>query len=165
MKKNKNEPKQSIYFDTSMLIGYFKKGDEQKHAKDVMQQAVNMIKNPEITVKIPLISLGECVIRLLYPSSELSILDSFQTLIERTLQAKTPVPDIKSYKIALELMQDDVQLKPTDALIVAQALADHTSEWLITTDSLLLDNRAIFKKKEEIGSNLKISDRFSKNRG
>jgi hypothetical protein len=81
------------------------------------------------------------------------------------LQAKTPVPDIKSYKIALELMQDDVQLKPTDALIVAQALADHTSEWLITTDSLLLDNRAIFKKKEEIGSNLKISDRFSKNRG
>ena len=164
MSKHKNEPKQSIYFDTNIIVGYFKKGDEQKHAKDVMQQAVNMIKNPEITVKIPLISLGECVIRLLYPSSELSILDSFQTLIERTLQAKTPVPDIKSYKIALELMQDDVQLKPTDALIVAQALADHTSEWLITTDSLLLDNRAIFKKKEEIGSNLKISDRFSKNR-
>ena len=148
-----------------MLIGYFKKGDEQKHAKKVMQQAVNMIKNPEITVKIPLISLGECVIRLLCPISELNILDRFQTLIEQTLRAETPAPNIKSYKIALELMQDDAQLKPTDALIVAQALADHTSEWLITTDSLLQDNQAIFKKKEEIGSNLKISDRFSKNRG
>ena len=124
-----------------------------------------MIKNPEITVKVPLISLGECVIRLLYPSSESNLLDRFQTLIEQTLQAETPAPDVKSYKIALELMQDDVQLKPTDALIVAQALADHTPEWLITTDALLLDNRAIFKKKEEIGSNLKISDRFSKNLG
>ena len=61
MTKHKNEPKQSIYFDTNVIIGYFKKGDERKHSKGVIENAATMIKNPDITVKIPLISLGECM--------------------------------------------------------------------------------------------------------
>lgn len=60
-------------------------------------------------------------------------------------------------------MRADNHMKPTDALIVAQALADPASEWLITTDSKLLDNKIIVDRiYADPESNLKISDRFTK---
>ena len=48
MKKHENEPKQSIYFDTNIIIGYFKKGDEKKYSKGIIEKAATMIKNPDI---------------------------------------------------------------------------------------------------------------------
>jgi predicted nucleic acid-binding protein len=162
MKKHKNEPKQSIYFDTNVIIGYFKKGDERKHSKGVIEKAATMIKNPDIMVKIPLISLGECAIWLLDHNPNGGLVADLRTLVKAKLKAKTPPPDKRSYKIAFELMEDDGHIEPTDALIVAQAIADHTSEWLITTDSVLLDNKTVFDKVDDAKSNLKISDRFTK---
>ena len=162
MKKHKNEPKQSIYFDTNVIIGYFKKGDERKHSKGVIEKAATMIKNPDIMVKIPLISLGECM-NWLFNSNNGGIVENLQMLIEVKLNANTPPPDEESYKIAFELMRADNHMKPTDALIVAQALADPASEWLITTDSKLLDNKIIVDRiYDDAKSNLKISDRFTK---
>jgi len=161
MTKHKNEPKQSIYFDTNVIVGYFKKGDEREHSKDVIEKAATMIKNPDIMVKIPIISLGECM-NWLFNSNNGGIVENLQMLIEVKLNANTPPPDEESYKIAFELMMADNHMKPTDALIVAQALADRTSEWLITTDSKLLDNKIIVDRiYDDAKSNLKISDRFT----
>jgi len=162
MKKHKNEPKQSIYFDTNVIIGYFKKGDEREHSKGVIEKAATMIKNPDIMVKIPIISLGECAIWLLDHDINGGLITDLRTLVKAKLKANTPPPDKRSYKIAFELMEDDGRMEPTDALIVAQALADRTSEWLITTDSILLDNKTVFDKIDAIGSKLKISDRFTR---
>ena len=162
MTKHKNEPKQSIYFDTNVIVGYFKKGGEREHAKNVIYKAATMIKNPDIMVKIPLISLGECAIWLLDHNPNGGLVADLRTLVKAKLKANTPPPDKRSYKIAFELMGGDGHIEPTDALIVAQAIADHTSEWLITTDSVLLDNKTVFDKVDDVGSKLKISDRFTK---
>lgn len=123
MKKHKNDPKQSIYFDTNVIVGYFKKGDERKHSKGVIEKAATMIKNPDIMVKIPLISLGECAIWLLDHDNNGGLAADLRTLVKAKLNANTPPPDKRSYKIAFELMGDDGRIEPTDALIVAQALA------------------------------------------
>lgn len=162
MTKHKNEPKQSIYFDTNVIVGYFKKGGEREHTKNVIYKAATMIKNPDIMVKIPIISLGECAIWLLDHDINGGLITDLQTLVKAKLKANTPPPDKRSYKIAFELMGDDGRMEPTDALIVAQALADRTSEWLITTDSILLDNKTVFDKIDAMGSKLKISDRFTR---
>ena len=122
----------------------------------------NIVPKPDIMVKIPIISLGECVIWLLEHDNNGGLVADLQTLVKAKLQVNTPPPDDRSYKIAFELMSDDERMKPTDTLIVAQALADHTSEWLITTDLPLLNNKTVFDKIDDVASKLKISDRFTK---
>ena len=89
MTKHKNEPKQSIYFDTNVIVGYFKKGGEREHAKNVIYKAATMIKNPDITVKIPIISLGECAIWLLDHDIHGGLVTDLRTLVKAKLKANT----------------------------------------------------------------------------
>jgi len=101
MTKHKNEPKQSIYFDTNVIVGYFKKGDEKKHSKGVVEKAATMIKNPDIMVKIPIISLGECAIWLLDHNTNGGLVTDLRTLIKAKLQANTPPPSKKKLQNSL----------------------------------------------------------------
>ena len=41
------------------------------------------------------------------------------------------------------------------ALIVAQALADRTSKWLMTTDSILQDDKIVFGKIDGVEGQIK----------
>ncbi|MBI5253634.1 MAG: PIN domain-containing protein [Euryarchaeota archaeon] len=147
--------KQSIYFDTDIIINYFKEGDIGKHARKVISQAKKMCKNPEVIVKVPLIVLGELtMISMKKEKIDLS------KLLKRELDAEFTSPNKESYTIAFRLMNEDKLLEAADSLLVAQALTDKISEWLITTDTKLINNLIISKIKEELRSKLKISDRF-----
>lgn len=123
-----------------------------------------MSGNPEIKIKIPLIVLGEFMSELtqkeIKDEKSQEIIFRLKQQILLPFGREIPAPSRETYNVALELMNRDHHLKPTDALIVAQALVDEESEWLITTDGSLLDNRAILEIIEEKGSKLKISDRF-----
>jgi len=157
----KRMSKQSIYFDTDILLYYFEKGkDLGRHAREVISQAKGMSTNPDITIKIPLIVIGEFVMKVLEREKTELIVELLKLLNE--LKAEITSPSMKSYEIAFKLLTKDKYLKPADALIVAQALDDSTSEWLITTDSDLHENIVIHEIKEKLGSKLKISDKFSK---
>ena len=162
---NNRTYEQSIYFDADILINYFadqnirkhaKKAKEiSRHAKKVIHQARKMCKNPEIIIKVPLIVLGELTMETIEQDGI-----TLSSLFGRVIDAEFTSGSRDSYKIASELMGKDDRLTPADALLVAQALTNKTSEWLITTDGNLINNLAISKIKDKLGSGLKISDRF-----
>jgi len=146
---------QSIYLDTVILIGFFERSDIGAHSRKIIRQTERMLKNREIVVKIPLIVLGEFLAEMLKRNKDFSgIFRKLHPIFEGATR--------ESYELALELMQKDKYLEADDALIVAQAILDKKSEWLITTDSNLINNRVLLNAIEERGSRLKISDKFHK---
>ena len=150
-----DEHSQSIYLDTVILIGFFEKSDIGKHSRNVIKQVERMLKNPKIIVKIPLIVLGEFLVEMLNREEDLSKLF-------RRINPKFEGTSRESYELALKLMQQDKYLEANDALMVAQAILDKKSEWLITTDTILIGNQVILKEIDSRKSKLKISESFEK---
>lgn len=151
----KNNDVQSIYLDAVILIGYFERSDLGKHSREIISQVRRMAGNPEIVIKIPLIVLGEFFMRMLDRDEDF-------TKVFYGFRPEFEGPSFESFKLASNLMRQDKYLKPSDALLVAQAIVDETSEWLITTDQDLINNRVILNIIRERGSRLKISDSFKK---
>jgi len=150
-----------VYLDAVILIGYFERIDVGRHAREIISQTRKMIRNPEIVVKIPLIILGELAQKI-FGKPEQN--ENFEKMDFLKLFCKlNPIfegPSYESYNLAARLISEDDRLEPADALLVAQAVVDKTSEWLITTDSVLINNKVILDAINKRNSNLKISDDF-----
>ncbi|GBE17518.1 hypothetical protein BMS3Abin16_00101 [archaeon BMS3Abin16] len=168
-KKKPKKQKQSVYIDTVFLIGFFEKRDLRDHAKEVIQKVKGMCHNSDISVKIPLVALGEVskeniettnANKWRNPCGECKLSMVLTDLFGKEINAEFVSAGKEDYQLAYQLMDKDPQLDGADALIVASALNDSTARWLLTTDSIMLNNIGIEEFKEQKESNLKIADRF-----
>ncbi len=144
--------KQTEYLDTSIIIGYLKnKNDERRHSSEIINKLKR--KHPNVTVIIPQVVLGEGIIKIIEREEEGELVgDSFHKLekVIKDLEAETPAPTKESLKIASDILEKNNHLKPTDALIVAQALCDPKSTRLFTTDGDLIGNKEIMEREERM---------------
>jgi hypothetical protein len=116
-------------------------------------------RNSEIKVKIPTVILGEFMLWCIRNDYDDRALSDFKTLVEK-LDADFPTPQKENYELAKKLMETDDRLEPHDALIVSHALLDPNTTWLLTTDTVLHNNRIIEKEKTNRNNRFKILDRI-----
>ncbi|RLI77649.1 hypothetical protein DRP04_11100 [Archaeoglobales archaeon] len=153
---------QSIYIDANILIGYFEKKnrDIKKIAREAISKTQKMVRgNSEIIVKIPTIVLAEFMQWYIEDCSDEEVLSQFEALVEK-LDADFPAPKKEHYELAIKLMNEDDRVNSHDALIVSHALLDPTTTWLLTTDTVLHNNKVIEKEKKRLENRFKISDRI-----
>ncbi len=150
---------QSYYFDADILLFYFdstpKKHDKRTASRNLISKVIstNSINN-NINVKIPQVALGELMLAF---CAEKCQPDEMMQLIIDNLNADFPNADFNAFTCANELREREGNIKPNDALIVAQALLDRTATWLFTTDRLLIGNLAIMDKMDEMDHQISIS--------
>jgi len=153
---------QSIYIDTSILIGYFehKKSDIRKISRDAVNRVINMEKeNREIMVKIPSIVLAEFMLWCVRNNCLYEFSAGFEDLMKK-LNAEFPSPNKDHYDEVSLLMKKDNFLEPHDALVITHALLDRSTTWVLTTERALHNNKVIQEEKERLNNKFKISDRF-----
>ncbi len=142
--------KQTEYLDTNIIVGYLKKkNDERVHSNKIINELKR--KRPNVTVVIPQVVLGEAITKIIEKEEEGELVeDPLYKLgkIIKDVNAETPSPTPESLQVASRLLKKDTRLKPTDALIVAQALCDRNSTLLVTTDRDLIGNKEITKYEE-----------------
>lgn len=156
---------QSYYFDADILLFYFDKRashrthDKKLASKNLISQVISSTSiNNEITIKIPQVALGE--IMLAYCQNKCQP-DEIRGLIVNNLNADFPNADFEALSCASALRNRDGNIKPNDALIVAQALIDKSATWLFTTDKELIGNLAIIEKMDEIDHYIGINSSFN----
>jgi len=150
-------PPQSIYIDTELLMFYFDKHDKGRTARATISQITKMTKNGEINVKVSQVVLGE----LLLNSCE-GKCDSTKIIkLLKDLKADYPNSNSEILGCARELIADENgYMQPNDALIVAHALKDNSTTWLLTTDKILIGNLSIDRKMNELGHKFNVSETF-----
>lgn len=150
-------PPQSIYIDTELLMFHFDKHDKGRIARATIAQIKNMIKNAEIKVKIPQVVLGELML-----NSCKGKCDSTKIIkLLKELNADYPNADSEILECAKELIEEEKgYMKPNDALIVAHALKDNSTTWLLTTDKELIGNLTINRKMNELKHRFTVSETF-----
>jgi predicted nucleic acid-binding protein len=151
-------PSQSVYVDTDMLIYYFdKRSDKGRMARDTIKKVLDHLDNPEIHVRIPQVVLGELLIH--FCTRRKAICEPAQMIeLLRKLEADYPTSNPTLIRHAQELMRQHI--KPNDSMLVAHALLDRTTQWLLTTDQLLTTNLDIKKKMDILGHSFTIDSRF-----
>ncbi|RLI81754.1 hypothetical protein DRP07_06705 [Archaeoglobales archaeon] len=152
---------QSYYIDACVLISYFdeQKKDQNKIAKDTIHKIINTVeRNPEISVKIPTLVLGEIYLWVLRHDQPELIFD-FGRLFNQ-LNADFPAPTREHYALAARLLEEDEYLENHDALIVSHPILDNDTTWFFTHESKLHNNMVIEQEKDERDNRFMISDRF-----
>ena len=83
-------------------------------------------------------------------------------MIEFLKRFGTDHPTVNAEVLALsqELITTDHSIKPNDAILVAHALLDQSTEWLLTTDQTLITNRTIKNKMDSLANTFTIDYRF-----
>ncbi|MEA1994024.1 MAG: hypothetical protein U9N35_06505 [Euryarchaeota archaeon] len=150
---------QNIYIDTFYIEAYLignkiGQSDTQKEAKDLFQKISKTITNPNIKVVIPFIVLGELINNI---NREISgdvnknkIFFKFWKLINRLIKADFSPPRGNFIPIAKRVMEKDDKIEPADLHIVAQALEDPNSSFLLTTDSKIIESYGIKSLEKEM---------------
>lgn len=77
----------------------------------------------------------------------------------KSLEADYPNANNLILRYAKELM-DDQSIKPNDAVLVAHALLDLPTQWLLTTDQTLITNLTIKEKMDELHHRFTIGPSF-----
>jgi hypothetical protein len=152
---------QSYYIDACVLISYFdeRKKDQNRIAKETIHKIINSVKrNPEISVKIPTLVLGE-VYSWILRHNQLELIFDFGRLFNQ-MNADFPAPTREHYTLAARLLRDDEYLENHDALIVSHPILDNNTTWFFTHESKLHNNMVIEQEKEVRGNRFMISDRF-----
>ena len=150
-----NENEQHIYIDTVYLIHYLMgNGDEVSRARKQVIKAKQMVeKNSDIHVKIPFVATGEFINQICYNRMGLSeksaILSKFFDLFKNMNIDFIPAR-VDSFRLAAQIKDRDRRLDDTDILIVAQALCDLNSTFLLTNDPDLIGSRTIGQVEKEI---------------
>ena len=154
---------QSIYIDACILIGciegkYRRKNDIHRISQDAIRKIESMARhNSEIKVKIPTIVLSEFMLWCIKNDEDDRVLSDLKTLV-KNLKADFPSPKKEHYELAKRFIETDSRFESHDALIISHALLDPTTTWLLTTDTVLHNNKIIEKEKTERNNRFKISD-------
>jgi predicted nucleic acid-binding protein len=149
---------QTVYIDADMFIFYFdKRNDKGRIARETLKKVERHL-GTEIHVKVPLSVLGELLLFICKPKkSDYEPIKMIELLMK--YGNDHPVATLDILNLARELMTDHT-IKPTDALLVAHALLDTTTEWLLTTDTRLITNLTIKSKMDEMENSFAISSEF-----
>lgn len=154
--------KQCVYIDTFFIQAFlWGKNDQKQHATRVIKKIKSTIsKNPMVCLKIPMVVIGELINNL---NKNFGIKEIFQNDVPRelcklldNLKADLVPPRKETFYIAYRLLNDiDDRLKPTDALILSQAICDPDSIYLLTTDQTMLVSKTIeeYLESDEIKKN------------
>lgn len=161
-KKKKENNLQNIYIDTFYIEAYvigdkIGQRDTQKEATDLFQKISKTITNPNIKVVIPFIVLGELINNINREISDdmnkTQVFFKFWELINKLIKADFSPPRCNCIPIAKRVMVKDDQIEPTDLHIVAQALEDPYSSFLLTTDSKIIESYGIKNLEKEMRDN------------
>ncbi len=153
---------QSIYLDSSIIIGYFdeKDRDIMNLSRNVIHKAIKMSEqNPEIDIKIPSVVLGEFLLWCIRNECLDNVSSKFLEIL-KNLEADFPSPKKDNYTKAKSIMDVDERYESHDTLIITHALLDFDTKWFLTTEEQFFYDDYIEKEKERLGNNFKISDRF-----
>jgi hypothetical protein len=160
-------PSQSIYIDADMLIFYFdkhsnKQGDKDddmgRIARDTLKKVMAALHNSEIHAKIPQVVLGELFLFFCKENQDAYDPLKFIELIKK-MGNEHPCANTKTLKLCQELLNDH-SIKPNDAVLVAHALLDKSTKWLLTTDQTLITNLTIKNKMDALKNKFTIDSRF-----
>lgn len=154
-------PSQNVYIDTDILIFYFdKKRDKGRIARtSITQLERSLNENPQIKVKIPQVVLGELMMNYCNGKCDLN---EIKKLLVRLNVGYSDMPSAKpdEWHCAEEIVGAQWQIKPNDALLVAQVLKDPSATWLLTTDGKLIGNKFIDKKMLTLNHRFSIAPSF-----
>ena len=144
----------NIYLDTWLLRGLV---SENAAEKADANHHMNKLRSNVFNISVPQIALGEvfAVIMRDFRSDPIVAYTKLKKLFDDLMgildvDACLPPPTVKSLQYARELKEGDNNLRETDLLIVAQALADPDSQRLLTPDKDLLDSRIIKEKEKQL---------------
>jgi len=124
-----------------MLLFYFnRRNDKGRIARETIKKILRNVDNADIHVRIPQVTLGELLIFYCKPTNDECDPSRMITLIKKKLQADYPSVNDNILVLAKELMTNDRSIKPYDSVLVAHALVDKSTKWLLTTDQTLISN-------------------------
>lgn len=153
-------PSQRIYIDADILIYTFddRSNDKGRTSREIIKKIINNLGNVEIRVRVPQVVLGELLVffckRKQTKCTPLQMVD-----LLKSLEADYPNANNIILRYAKELM-DDQSIKPNDAVLVAHALLDLPTQWLLTTDQTLITNLTIKEKMDELNHRFTIGPSF-----
>ena len=159
------------YLDTYYLLEVVLDGKD----KSIIERMLSRINNNSYEVFIPQIVLGEAVSQIFrkcgdkrHPDLLLGKIAMFVRKHDICVGNMPPLLK-ESFRIMSELTEKDNMLDGTDIAIVSHALADPDSKFLLTPDSMLLNNRTIRDFEENLrrdderrNTKLIITDQISK---
>lgn len=151
---------QCVYIDADMLIFKFDKrsNDKGRTSRETLKKIIDNLGNAEIRVRIPQVVLGELLVFFCKRrQTTCSPLEMIELLKE--LRADYPSANQGILGCAIDLMGDQ-SIKPNDAVLVAHALLDEPTQWLLTTDQTLITNLAIERKMNELRHRFTIGPSF-----
>jgi predicted nucleic acid-binding protein len=154
-------PSQNIYVDADMLIFYFdRRSDKGRIARETLNKVLDQRSNPEIHVKIPQVSMGEVLLFICKPrrNDDCDPLKMIGFL--KKFGNDHPTVNAEILTLSQELITTDRSIKPNDAILVAHALLDQSTKWLLTTDQTLITNFTIKNKMDALGNRFTIDSSF-----
>jgi len=154
---------QSYYLDLSWLLMLETDGTESRSDMNWIFAKLKKYSNEHgFKMIVPMHSLGETVNKILTDhksESEKLIKDMIKNL--ENIGADYPPARFEDMALAIELSGIEGKLRPTDALILAQAINDEDAVCLVTADGILVGSnilqQAVIEKRKD-GRNLRITD-------
>lgn len=140
----------TAHIDTSVLVPIFSEDRPQERSA---RRLLERLRDKNLEPVVSQIVVGELVAVMLKNLShipkekEVNFLSKIYTYFEPA--AIKPVT-IDSVKYATRLIDLDLRIGPVDALIVAQALLDRDSQYLLTFDTQLVVSKSIRQLDEEV---------------
>lgn len=152
-------PSKNVYVDADMLLFYFdRRSDKGRVARETIKKIISHLGGSEIHVRIPQVVLGELLIFFCKQKKDECEPSKMIELLKK-LEADYPNANLDILRHAQELMIDR-SIKPNDAVLVAHALLDRSTQWLLTTDQTLITNLEIERKMSSMGHRFTIDSRF-----
>ncbi len=166
IRRKQRANRQAIYIDSCLIDACISdKKDQKQYAKMVFRKLKKtIVTNPNISVIIEFVSVGEIVNTLIKRNWTDKTEDIFQLL--KNLRVDIRPPDKEILRLALRILKEDELIESTDAVIVAHALYDKNSTHLLTTDRVMIESLVIdsinksLKKERRRKRKLKITDTF-----
>lgn len=155
------------YLDSSYLLAMIKEEGGRREIKNMLYK----LRSNAFDVFVPHVVLGEIcgvILRDFEPDrAKYKISKLVDIMTDNKIEWKNMKPTQKgAFNIMTQLSRKDKFLDTTDIIIVSHVLSDPDSKFFFTTDSYLLENRAIIDLEKKLSNEgkrhttLKISDVF-----
>ena len=155
-----------VYFDSHYLLEVVFEGEHKEDAERLLYAT----SRDGFETLVPQTVLGETVSKILTRGKDAPrLLDRLvRTLEKHGIDARRCLPPApkRAFAIMEELRRMDDRLDATDAMILAQVLADPDSKFFFTLDEKMRDNYVVGKCEKELrrsgrrNTKLKITDRI-----
>ena len=161
---------QSFFLDSFYVISYIYPQNSLERLAQT--SVVNALKptsiNPDIMVKIPFVAIAEVIKKVygLKPRSKKKVLKKGRVKKRRGFDKTKALQNLESLlkiesvdiipagycclSVAKELLEKDNYLDATDSLIIAQALCDPDSVYLLMRETTIIESRVIRDMNQEM---------------